>query len=102
VSGFGQPNYRHPDPLHDADAGAVPVLLGLLRDARPHMRRYAAGKLGAIGPAARSAVPALVELLRDEEADRDADGFDRSVRPTAAWALGRIDPEAAGAAGGAP
>lgn len=99
VSGLGKPNYRHPDPFHEADAAAVPVLIDLLRDARPPMRRYAAGKLGAIGPPARAAVPALVEVVRDEEADRDADGFGWSVRPTAAWALGRIDPGAAARAG---
>jgi hypothetical protein len=97
LSGIGRPNYRYEslDPVHEGDAAAVPVLIALLRDGRPLVRRYAVSKLGAIGPPARAAVPALCDLLRDDAADRDAEGFNWSVRATAAWALGAIDPAAA-------
>jgi HEAT repeat protein len=47
-------------------------------------RRLAAHALGEIGPAAREAVPALIEALRD------AEGF---VRVWAAAALARVQPE---------
>jgi hypothetical protein len=57
---------------------AVPVLVTLLRDARPSARRYGADKLGETGPPARA-----------------ADGFDWSVRATATWALSAIDPTTA-------
>ena len=45
------------------------------------MRRLAISALGAIGPAAKDAVPALTEALKDE---------DRRVRQAAQFALRRI------------
>ena len=47
-------------------------------------RRLAAHALGEIGPAAREAVPALIEALRDPES---------FVRVWAAAALARVQPE---------
>jgi HEAT repeat protein/beta-glucanase (GH16 family) len=84
---------------------AVPALIKLLKDessaarqdaANPRGRRQhrerewtargaAALALGAIGPPAAAAVPALTELLKDEVAD---------VRCSAAWGLGGIGPRA--------
>ncbi len=49
----------------------------------PHTRAYAAKVLGQMGPAARPAVPALLEALRDE---------DGQVSRAAAEALGKIRP----------
>lgn len=44
-----------------------------LRDVDPFVRATAAFALGRMGPAARDAIPALVEALRDEDEDvRDA------------------------------
>lgn len=55
------------------------------------MRTSAAQALGQIGPEAKTAVPALAELLKDAES---------YVRSTAAGALGQIGPEAKGAVSG--
>ena len=52
------------------------------------VREAAADALGEIGPAAKAAVPALVELLKDKE---------RQVPFVAAVALGKIGPAAKGA-----
>lgn len=46
-------------------AQAVPALVQVLRDPEPGLRLNAAATLGQIGPAAKDAAPALVELLRD-------------------------------------
>src|SRR5262249_21378337 len=94
-SGVGRTDYRYRnlDPFAEPDEAAVPVLVALLGDGRPAVRRYAAFNLGTIGPPAHDAVPALCALLRDAAADRGAEGFDWSVRRTAAWALRSIDPE---------
>ena len=53
-------------------------------------RKRAAQILGAFGPAAKAAVPALVQSLRDRE---------NAVRAAAAAALKQIDPKAAAKAG---
>jgi HEAT repeat protein len=50
----------------------------------------AARSLGQIGPAAKAAVSALIDALKDE---------DKDVRTAAAEALKKIDPEAARKAG---
>lgn len=64
---------------------AVDVLIDQLDDV---IWRYdAADTLGEIGPSAKKAVPALVELLESDQADED-------LRNTAAQALKRIDPKA--------
>jgi hypothetical protein len=94
---IGVPRYRPATaaPFHDPDPAAVPVLVDLLRDPTPQVRRYAAARLGALGPRARVAVPALLALLQDDETDRDRHRNQLSVRATAAWALREIDAGAA-------
>ncbi|MCI0748196.1 MAG: HEAT repeat domain-containing protein [Verrucomicrobia subdivision 3 bacterium] len=66
----------------DADA-AVPVLTSALRD--PSSGWEASLALGEIGPAAREAVPALVETMKRERVPRPLRG-----PPSSALALGRI------------
>jgi HEAT repeat protein len=70
---------------------AIPMLTGALKDPDPTTRCHAAYWLGRIGPAAKAAVPALVEALRDA-------GL-YGASSTAADALKSIDPEAARQAG---
>lgn len=48
-----------------ADARSVPILVGALRDPSPGVRATAAMTLGRLGGAARPAVSALHEVLRD-------------------------------------
>src|SRR5439155_1762109 len=60
------------------------------RDRHELVRRRAALALGELGPAARTAVPALLEALRDKEL---------MVRRWTAFALGEIASKAASAAG---
>src|SRR5262245_48628888 len=74
-------------PLWEGDPESVPVLLGLLRDPDRRLRVIAAKGLGNVGPDARDAVPALLR--------RAADDPDAQVRVVAAWALHRIDQQAA-------
>lgn len=67
-------------------AAAAPVtddLVGLLGDANEHVRGDAAVALGAIGPAAAKAVPALQKILADGSGPA-------GPRYTAAYALARI------------
>ena len=47
----------------------MPALIPLLADADPDVRWTAARALGAVGPKAAKAVPALTKALRDENAD---------------------------------
>ena len=65
-------------------------LTGLLKDPDIRMRRRAADYLGQIGPAAQTAVPVLLWLMREEDA---------STALKAAAALCKIDPRAAAQAG---
>lgn len=58
------------EPAH----GAVPTLIGALKDESEWVRRNAADTLGNIGPSARSAVPALIAALSDN-------------RPVSRWSL---------------
>jgi HEAT repeat protein len=68
-------------------APAVAALARALQDESPHVRKAAALALGDIGPAAHSALPALVHALQhDNEA---------GVRRRAAVALGDIGAEEA-------
>ena len=62
--------------------------VGALKSSDPLERRLATHALAEIGPAAREAVPALIEVLRDPES---------FVRVWAAAALARIQPENADA-----
>ena len=62
----------------------VPTLMEFLKDKYPfEVRRARPGLWGSIGPTAKAAVPALLELLRNK---------DHGARQGAAWALGRIGP----------
>jgi len=63
----------------------VLLLVELLRDKSPRVRKLAAWTLGSVGPGARVAVPALVEALADDEF---------LVRKGAARGLGGIGPDA--------
>lgn len=68
---------------------AIPGLIDALQDSlHPHTREHAAQILGAFGPSAHPAVPALTLALADS-----SDG----VRSDAAAALGQIGPAAASA-----
>lgn len=64
---------------------AVSVLEQLLHDASPRVRRRAAGALGRMGPAAKSATNSLVKALEDD---------DRNVRLTSAEAIWAIAADA--------
>lgn len=65
-------------------APAVDGLIKVLQDKNPDTRHEAIMALAEIGPAAKSAVPALAAALKSDEKDRFA----------AAYALGRIGPDA--------
>ncbi len=61
---------------------SVPSLVKTLKeDKDPNMRYYAAQSLGQFGPEAKTAVPDLIEALKDES---------KMVRMGAAYALGEI------------
>jgi HEAT repeat protein len=64
----------------------IAVMTARLRDGNSTVRSHAATALGLIGPAAKAAVPALTEALKDTGP---------WVAPSAAEALERIDPGAA-------
>lgn len=70
------------------DPEAVPALTAALRDPEDAVREYAARALGRIGPAAKPAVPTLIDLLQKDE--------ERDVREHAAKSLGLIGREALG------
>jgi HEAT repeat protein len=63
----------------------APLSEALRRDREAIGRAFAAGTIGALGPAAAPAVPSLIEALGDR---------DRDVREAAAEALGKIGPAA--------
>jgi HEAT repeat protein len=76
---------------------AIPLLLEPLRDPRETARIYRSTvpiTLGIIGPPARSAIPALVEVLRteDPEPDHPEANLWTMARANAAYALGTIGP----------
>jgi hypothetical protein len=56
-------------PLLSGDPAALGVLVELLRDCDPKVRRIAVQGLDALGPAARPAAPALREALHDRDDD---------------------------------
>lgn len=70
------PLYNNPNP------DAIPVLVELLADANSLVRRLALNCLGRLGPAAQSAVPAMIDTLRGDNED--------SVRARAAVALAEV------------
>jgi HEAT repeat protein len=66
---------------------AMTALVGLLQSGDSETRRAAGDALGGFGPAAESAIPDLIRILKDS-ADTDIAGAANS----AAWALSRIAP----------
>jgi HEAT repeat protein len=79
--------------LAELGADALPALADMqagLSDPNPKYRADSAMAIAAIGPAAKAAVPGLAGLLSDESSPAE-------VRYTAAYALGRIGPDAASA-----
>jgi HEAT repeat protein len=66
---------------------AVDPLIEVLKDKDEEARPLAAQVLGDIGPAAKKAIPALIEALKDDDADP-------SVRNSAASALAEMGPAA--------
>jgi HEAT repeats len=77
----------HRYPLRDDDPAAIPVLLDLLEDEHSLVRMYAAETLGALGPRAKVAVPALQKRLNDKEFG----AFAISVEERAREAIARIE-----------
>jgi HEAT repeat protein len=78
-----------PDTLVRIGAGSSGVLIAALKAEMPIVRWRAARALGMLGPAAVTAVPALIDAIEDE---------DVYVRKDAVRALARIGPEGAPAA----
>jgi HEAT repeat protein len=78
---------RQADP--DAASEAVPKLAGVLQDlkSKPKVRREAVLTLAWLGPDARVAVPAIIDLVRAGE------GVDAAEKKAALRALVTIDPE---------
>jgi len=79
-------------------AVALPEILRALDDPDKSLRKGAADALGAIGPEAAPAIPRLVALLGEGgilRVNTDVGGF-FDVCLHAAWALGRMAPEAVG------
>ena len=71
------------EPVHEGKT--VSAWQAQLSDKVPEYRIRAAYALASFGPAARSAIPALLAALRDETP---------AVRYAAAWALGEMGPAA--------
>src|SRR5205814_1552606 len=83
--------------LGEMEAGAssaVVPLIRLLKAKEPKVRRAAAEALGNIGPAAKPAVPALAEAIKDH-ADADSLGLDVSFY--AYQSLQKLGPDAVAA-----
>jgi HEAT repeat protein len=72
--------------LEPSGKAIVEPLTGALGDVRPSVRQMAAQSLGTIGPAARSALPVLIDRLNTDTDD--------DVRSVAAEALGKVGPAA--------
>lgn len=76
----------------------VPALIEALHDPDEKVRQNAVNALGAMGPAAEPAVPALIDLLRNPaRAEKGTNAPSKLVgnsRSAAAAALGRIGPRA--------
>jgi len=76
------------------DDRVVSVLVNALHDSNPQMRAGAAMALAMIGPKARGAIPALVELLADETLDAAADKLSAGATKVVPQALTRMGSEA--------
>ena len=65
---------------------ALPVLIALVSDEDPRIRKNAVAVLGDLGPQAKNAVPALLKITKDENS---------TVSSLAQQVVLNIDPEAA-------
>jgi HEAT repeat protein len=87
------------DALGSMGPGAIQALTSAVKDAEkdPQVRKKAALSLGRQGKQARSAVPALTEVLtgktKEKNKKKGKDLEDNDVRPEAATALGSIATE---------
>ncbi len=70
---------------------AIPELIAALKDESVLVRRRAADTLGVFGPEARTAVPALIEVLKDPDPGTKQES---SVSEIATASLGQIGPDA--------
>ncbi len=70
--------------IGDSAETALPTLIEHAKDPAAEVRRYIADAFGGIGPAAAPAVPALIEMLENDE--------DKQARFEAALALAQIGP----------
>ena len=68
---------------------AIPVLIERTKDEAVEVRRYLAEAFGSLGPTAAPAVPALIDMVADDD--------DKQVRFEAALALAQIGPDASDA-----
>lgn len=73
-------------PVQDA----VPALAGVVEGDDPAAAAVAAGALARLGPAARSALPALLRALVECEVDAAAESFARAISSTGPEATGSI------------
>ena len=88
--GMSAESFRALAEIHAQPEQVVPVIAKFLTDSSPYVRKMSIRNLQAFGADARLAVPALVESLKDQDAD---------VRKCAGEALKAIDPAAAAKAG---
>ena len=58
--------------IPNPDDKVVTILIAVLKDPEPQMRAGSAMAITVIGPAAKAAIPALVDLLGDETLDEAA------------------------------
>lgn len=98
-AGFGGYSISQSVPWTLAKIGpsAVPSLIDALEHQDPQIRGHAAEALGKLGPAAKAAVPALLERLTDDgerEGMSGCFGYDRQVREDVIEALGAIGSDA--------
>ncbi len=84
-------------PIIDKDYrdGTMPALIKALKDKEISVRQKATTAFRLMGPKAKEAVPALVEVLREESAGRGVEHV--RLRQYAALALGAIGPGASSA-----
>jgi HEAT repeat protein len=75
-------------------AAVLPALIKCLADPSPMVQAYAAEAIGAFGPAAEPAIPALIDLFLGRKEPGCSPDFGPPLRPAALRALVRIGPKA--------